>query len=364
MSTAATDSASPGRSMRAVVMGEFGTPDVLVAQDVARPEPAPGEVRIRVEAVVVNNTRDVLTRSGGHAFSRFVAPPHILGGEHAGEVDAVGAGVDPELVGDRVVASATLPCGECDFCLSGRDEACVRTELIGVHRQGAYSEYAIVPVGNVMALPEGLSAADAAVLMTTGPVGLAQVIAAGVGEGDVLIVPGVAGALGSMVAALAARRGVRVVGLARDVHRAQALPLAVEAIVDARADGLPDRLREACGAAGAHAVVDNVCVQPIWDADLAVLRTGGRVVISGQMGSGQIGFDPRRLYLSNHSIVGVRTGSRAMELAFWDEVRQGFRLPEGLVAAFPLADAAEVHRLVEAGGKAGHYVLVTGDAPS
>jgi D-arabinose 1-dehydrogenase-like Zn-dependent alcohol dehydrogenase len=363
--TAGQRDRQPGeRQMQAVVMSDFGSAEVLQWRQLGRPEPGPGEVRIKVEAVVVNTARDVLTRAGAHVFSRFVTPPHILGGEHAGEVDAVGAGVDPGLIGDRVAASATLPCGECEFCLAGRDEACVATGLIGVHRAGAYADYAIAPAANLAAVPDDLSCADAAVLMTTGPVGLAQVRAADVGPGEVLVVPGVSGALGSMAAALAARRGARVVGLARDLARASTMPLAVDTILDAGADDLEDRLREACGPSGAHAVIDNVCVPPIWDACLGVLGVGGRVVISGQMGDGRVELYPRRFYLSNHSILGVRTGNKAMESAFWREVTAGFRLPEGLVSTFPLASAADVHRLVEAGGKVGHYVLIAGDSLS
>ncbi len=283
-----TDPVQPSQLMGAIVMSDFGAPEVLVPQQLARPEPDPGEVRVKVEAVIVNNTRDVLTRGGGHMFSRAVTPPHILGGEHAGLVDAVGEEVDPGLLGGRVVVSATLSCGECEFCLAGHDEACVRTGLIGVHRPGAYADYAIAPVGNLMTVPDDLSCVDAVVLITTGPVGLAQLHAAAVGAGEVLIIPGVAGALGSMVATLAAKRGIRVVGLARDPARARALPLPVEAILDAGADDLEDQLRAACGPSGAQAVIDNVCVPPIWDACLGVLRASGRVVISGQMGDGTV----------------------------------------------------------------------------
>jgi NADPH:quinone reductase-like Zn-dependent oxidoreductase len=345
-------------SMRTVVMREFGAPEVLVVEDMTIPDPGPGEVRVRVHAVVVNTARDVLTRSGAHIFSRVIKPPHILGGEHAGVVDEVGAGVDRSLVGSRVVASAVLPCGDCDFCLAGLDERCRRPQLIGVHRPGAYSEYATAPVGALRVVPPGLSFVDAAVLMTTGPVGLAQVNTANLENGDVLVVPGVAGALGSMVAALAASRGVRVVGLTRDVARTQRLSVPVDALVDACGDDLALRLSEACAPSGAHAVVDNVCVQPVWDACLGVLRDGGRVVISGQLGDSNLSVDARRLYLANQSIIGVRTASREMEELFWNEVQAGFRLPDGLVETFPLTAAADVHRLVENGEKVGHFALL------
>jgi D-arabinose 1-dehydrogenase-like Zn-dependent alcohol dehydrogenase len=347
-------------TMQAVVMREFGGPEVLELTELPIPQPGPGEVRTRVEAVVVNNTRDVGTRSGSGPFSRFVSPPHVLGGEHAGTIDAVGAGVDPGLVGKRVVANATVPCGSCEFCATGEDQACVSIGLIGIHQQGAYAEFAIAPAANLHLLPDGLSAVDAVVLLTTGGVGLAQVQASGVGAGDVLVVPGVAGALGSMVAELAARKGVRVVGLARDTAHAQAMPLAADAIVDALADDLADQLRSACGPGGAHAIIDNVCVPAIWEACVSVLRPRGRVVISGVIGAGDITINTRRLYLSNQSIIGVRTGNTATLNGFWSEVEDGFRLPAEMITTFALTSVEDVHRQVEAGVKLGHYALETG----
>lgn len=338
-------------------MRDFGGPEVLELREMARPEPGPDEVLIEVSATIVNSTRDVLTRTGGHAFSRFVTPPHILGGEHAGRVAAVGEGVNPGLLGASVAVAAAIPCGRCEWCLAGADQVCAAPQLIGVHRAGAYAEFALAPTANVLPVPDGLSAAQAAALATTGPVGLAQVDAAEVGDGDVVIVPGVAGALGSMLAALCTRRGARVVGLARHPIQARQMPLDVAEIVDAGASDLSAALTEACGPAGAQAVIDNICVPHIWDACLSVLRPGGRVVISGATGSGPVSIDPRRLYLANHSILGVRTGGQRSVRAFWTEVERGFRLPDALVEVFPLAEAATVHGLVQAGGKHGHFVL-------
>jgi D-arabinose 1-dehydrogenase-like Zn-dependent alcohol dehydrogenase len=345
--------------MRAIVMTEFGAPDVLTASRVPRPEPAADEVRIRVAAVAVRTTLDVLTRSGGGAFSRVVTPPHILGGEHAGWVDAVGSEVEPELVGRRVAVRAAYSCGHCRWCAAGQEQACQDHKLIGVHRQGSYAEYTVVPRSTLFDVPDDMSFVDAAVLLATGPIAFAQLRAASLGAGDVLIVPGITGAMGSTVAALAASRGARVVGLAR--HAGLAESFAASAIVDVTAGDLEARLREACGADGATAVIDNICTEPGWDACLAVLAPLGRVVISGTFGSGQAGINTRRLYLNNQSVIGVRTSNAADERAFWEQASHGFRLPSGLVQTAPLADAAEIHRQMENGPKNGHYALTVGD---
>jgi NADPH:quinone reductase-like Zn-dependent oxidoreductase len=345
--------------MDAIVMREFGGPEVLGLARVPVPEPRPGEVRVRVEAVTVNSTRDVLTRSGTGAFSPFVTLPHVLGAEHAGWVDAVGDGVGPDLVGRRVAVHSAYYCGRCAACADGVEGACAALELLGVHRQGSYAEYAIARARGLYEMPDDLSFVDAAALLTSGPVAFAQVRASHIAEGDVVVVPGISGALGSMVALLAGRRGARVIGLARDVPRARALPLKAEVVLDACASDLESRLREVCGPTGPAAVVDNICASPGWDACLAVLQPRGRVVISGTVGSGRAEIDTRRLYVKSQSVIGVRSCDVADQRAFWDMVLDGFRLPPDLIETFPLASAADAHREVERGAKRGSLVLTT-----
>jgi D-arabinose 1-dehydrogenase-like Zn-dependent alcohol dehydrogenase len=348
-------------TMDAVVMGDFGGPEVLALARVPLPVPGPGEVLVRVEAVTINSTRDVLTRTGNGPFSRFVTPPHILGAEHAGWVDAVGERVDPSLVGRRVAVHSASYCGTCAGCADGVQADCSDLRLLGIHRQGSYAEYAVASAAGVYELPDDLSFVEATALLTSGPVAHAQVRAAAVAPGATLVVSGVSGALGSMVAQLASARGARVIGLARDVARAQALPLTADVILDATAGDLERRLRDTCGAAGASAVIDNICQSPGWDAALAVLGRRGRVVISGTFGSGRAVIDTRWLYLNNQSVLGVRSCDIVDQRDFWEMVRGGLRLPTGLIETFPLASAADAHRAVERGAKRGYFVLTTAD---
>jgi NADPH:quinone reductase-like Zn-dependent oxidoreductase len=234
--------------------------------------------------------------------------------------------------------------------------------VIGVHRPGAYAEYAVAPAENALILPDDVSAVNAAVLLANGPIALAQIEAAAIGEGDVLIVPGVTGSLGSMIAALASRRGIRVVGVTRDAERAREMPLSCDVIVDAAVADLEAELRQASGGSGAHAVIDNICISPTWEACLSALRMRGRVVISGAMGAAPVTFDPRPFYLANRSIIGIRTANRSNIQAFWREVTHGLRPDLGPVDEFPLKSAPEAHRLVEEGHKTRHYVLLAGES--
>lgn len=348
--------------MRAIVMNEFGDPDVLELSDVPVPEPAAGEVLVKVATTAVLSTRDGATRTGKHPFSKQVTLPHILGAEHVGTIAGVGAGTDESLVGQRVVVSSTVPCGKCRPCLSGNDHTCQDFKLVGIHRQGSYGEFSVVPAENVHPLPEGLDPKTAAAMAAVGPVARAQVDASGVEKDDWLVIPGIAGALGSMVATVAVFRGVNVLGVERpaaDTTAAQTL--GVSAILDGESDDLAAAIREATGGAGANAVVDNLCFPALWENYMPALGALGRVVISGAIGGAPLPFSPHPFYLQSQSIIGLRTGSRAQTAGFWEDASNGLRLPETLIHDFPLEKVADAHRALAEGRTGGHYVLTVAD---
>src|ERR1051326_6857522 len=96
------------QTMKAIVLREYGPPDVLRYEDVPDPQPRAGEVRIRVHAATVNRVLDVSLRAGKEMF-RGPALPLIPGVDCTGIVDAVGASVTRRKVGDRVAAAGTMP---------------------------------------------------------------------------------------------------------------------------------------------------------------------------------------------------------------------------------------------------------------
>ena len=345
--------------MRAVVMRSFGGPEVLNVEDVQLPEPGEGEVRVRIGAVLVSFTRDAATRSGNHPYSRAVSLPHILGGDSAGIVDAVGLGVDGSLVGRRVAGSILISCGSCASCAAGHDEACEKLVMVGIHRPGSYAEHVILPAENVHEIPDDLSFVAAAALAGNGPVAGAQLETGGVGEGTWVLVPGASGGLGSTLTILGVRHGARVISLAR--HGFEMVEsLGPEVVLNADREDLADALLEITDGMGVDIVVDNVCVAGLFERYMPALALRGRVVVSGAIGAGVVPLNVRPLYVGVKSILGLRSANRAQKSAFWEEVRAGLRLPAGLVEAFPLERAAEAHARLAEKRKTGHYVLTTG----
>ena len=348
--------------MRAVVMRAFGDPDVLELEDVPAPQPAAGEALVRVAAVEVSRTRDVAARSGHHPFSRQITLPHVLGGDFAGVVEAVGDGVDPALTGMRVAAMNTHTCGECVACRSGREHECTQLEMVGIHRWGSYAELTRVPAGSLHVLPDGIEMAEAAALAATGPIALEQLRVAAVTSGSDVLITGVTGALATVLAALAPRFGARAIGLSR---RVSAVPPSLDiTVLDSWREDLTEAILAATGGKGPDAAIDNVAAPDVFDRYFPTLVNGARIVISGAIGTPglpvlQVPAAP--LYIRSISLLGVRTATARTTRDFWDLVRDGFRLPPGLVHEVPLETAAAAHDAVINGTAAGHTVLRVSD---
>jgi NADPH:quinone reductase-like Zn-dependent oxidoreductase len=346
-------------AVKAIVMHEFGSADVLAVRDVPTPDPGPGEVRVAVRAVAVARTKDVATRSGVHPFSKAVSLPHILGTEHAGAIDAVGQGVRASLVGQRVAVSAVVACGRCRACGRGHEEACASFGLVGIHRPGAYAQFSVVPAENLFPVPGDLDDADAAALAANGPVAHSQLDAGGVGPGSTVVVPGAAGALGSTVAQLAVFRGARVIAVERAGGKSGALDgLGALAVLDGESPTLAQDIRELTDGAGADCVVDNLGIAALWQAYYPAVADLGRIVVSGAIGREPVPLELGPLYLRSQSIIGIRTGNRRHMAALWEDVGRGFRLRSSLVRPMPLAAAASAHRAVENGENRGQIVLI------
>lgn len=353
---------SGAATMRAMVIESFGGPEVLTLQDVPMPAPGADEVLVRVRASSVARTRDVGTRGGrGMVFPRMVSLPHILGGEHAGTVEAVGAGVATSLLGARVAVSSPVYCGACAGCLAGRSWECAAGALIGIHHAGSNAEFTVVPVANLEGLPDEVSFVQGALLAANGPLADAELATARTAPGDWVLVPGASGAVGSLAVGLAVRRGARVIALSRSPAAAGPLEeLGAELVLDTDRPDLGEVLRESTGGHGVDVVIDNLTLIDLWERYWPAIARGGRIVVSGRVGDYDrplpvdvIGMYQRRLTLS-----GVAIGDRREVARFWDDIRTDpMTLPAGLVATFPLEQAAEAHGQVEQGSKLGHFVL-------
>ena len=165
--------------MKAAILNEIDRP--MIVEDLPTPSPRAGEVLLRVAATGVCHT-DLHVMKGEVAFPT----PCVLGHETSGTVEAVGDGVTNVAVGDRVVCSFIMPCGECAFCRRGRDDMCetffaynrLKGQLydgttrlarpdgspVWMYSMAGLAEYAVTPASSVFRLSEGLSLQESAII--------------------------------------------------------------------------------------------------------------------------------------------------------------------------------------------------------
>ncbi|WP_175906350.1 NADP-dependent oxidoreductase [Burkholderia seminalis] len=191
--------------MKAVLLTSYGDVDQLVFGDATTPEPGPGEVLLRLHASAVNPF-DLYLRQGYFAEMIPLPLPAILGGDAAGVIAKLGAGVSGWSVGARVVA---------DFWPNGR---------------GAHAEYGVVPATSMARLPDALSFEQGAALVKAGLTGRQTVAALGIQAGDRVLVSGALGSVGRAAVQYLQELGVQPVAGVRPERLEEARTLAGEAV--------------------------------------------------------------------------------------------------------------------------------------
>ncbi|MDQ0788270.1 NADPH:quinone reductase-like Zn-dependent oxidoreductase [Streptomyces sp. B3I7] len=306
---------SEDTDMKAIVFDEFGGTEVLHRTEVETPEPGAGQVRVRIRAIGVNPV-DGKIRSGGMEAVFPTTLPAIPGGEIAGVVDALGEGVEGLAVGD---------------------------EVLGWSDTGSYAEYALATPDHLAPKPAGLDW-EHAVTLPVASDGAERVLdVLGVKEGETVLMHGAAGAMGTLAVQLATARGARVVGTAGPANQEYLTGLGATATT--YGEGLLERVR-ALAPEGVDAVFDLAGKGALEDS-ITLLGGTERVVTTADFRAASLGVHfesgPQR-----------RSAARLAELA--RQAADG-TLVTTVGTSLPLAQAAEAHRVIDAGHGRGKVVL-------
>jgi NADPH:quinone reductase-like Zn-dependent oxidoreductase len=347
--------------MKAIVFRQHGGLEVLEQAEVPRPEPGPGEALVRLQVAALNRL-DLWVRQGWPSLR--LALPHIPGADGAGEIAALGPGVEGWSASERVVINANLSCGECEFCQDGRDNLCRRWELLGETRRGTYAEYVTLPARNLLRLPEGSDprrAAAAALVYLTAWHSLIR--RADLRPGESVLVVGASGGVNLACIDIAKFAGARVYVVGSSAEKLQ---LAAKM----GADHLIDRSQEANWARAIHqlteqrgvdVVVDNVGTT--FPSSFRAARKGGRILTVGNTGGPKFEIDNRFIFGKQLSILGSSMGSRADFAAVMGLVLSG-QLHPALDQAYPLAEARAAQERLERGQQLGKITLTIGEPGS
>ena len=343
--------------MDAVVLDEWG--GNLSVEQVAIPQPGPGEVRVAVRACAV--TRTIENAIQGGLGDDLALTPRIPGHEFAGVVDAVGEGVSTLIEGDRVLGNFYLVCEHCDACRRGDSNQCTNFEgYVGVHCDGAYAEYTTVPAGNALPLPDEADFAAGAIATDGLATPLHVCRRANVTDADTVLVIGAAGRIGIHLSQLASRRGAHVLAADVDDERLAHVDQATDnrvVPIDARGDDLVERLRRATPFGdGPTVVVDTVGHLPTCKAGWDAMAMGGRFVTLTTHHDRVLDVPLKEYVIKEASLVGSR---HAMK----DEVVRAARLlADGRVDSIVtecvgIEEVPAVHERIRAGESFGTTIL-------
>jgi NADPH2:quinone reductase len=323
--------------MKAIRLHAFGGPEAYRYEEVPDPTPGPGQVLVRIEAAGVNFI-DVYQRTGLYP----IKLPATPGSEAGGTVAALGSGVTDLRVGDRIAYQGVL---------------------------GAYAEQAVVPAERQVRLPEGVSTKQGAAAMLQGMT--AHYLACStypLKPGDTCLVHAAAGGVGLLLCQIAKLRGARVIGTVSTREKAaRARAAGADEVILYTEQDFEAEVKRLTDAKGVQAVYDSVG-RTAFDQSLRCLAPRGMMVLFGQASGPVPPFELQTLnqrgslFLTRPSLphyVATRAEllERAGEVLGW--VRDG-KLRLHIGHEFPLSQAAEAHRQLQARATTGKVLLLPG----
>ena len=332
-----------------VTMGHGGLDQMVLHTDWPRPEPAKGEVLIKVGACGLNNT-DVNTRSGwyskavtqattGDGYETVsdedptwgAAPisfPRIQGADVCGEIVAVGEGVNPARIGERVISDNWLrdPDDPTDMNKTG---------YFGSERNGGFAEFTTIPAQNACPVNSNLSDAELATFSCSYSTAEGMLTRANVTANDTVLVPGASGGVGGALVQLAKRRGARVIAMASTAKHEDVAKLGPDKMIERG----PENLRNALGDEKITVVADVVGGE-YWPNLIEILERGGRYTCSGAIAGPMVELDLRTFYLRDLTFTGSTIIPPEVTRNLIKYIEAG-EIKPALAATYPLKDLRE-----------------------
>lgn len=311
------------RLVRAIILREYGPPEVMAVEEMPKPEPIPTEVQVRVHVAGVNPV-DFKTRAGAGTAKVLGEPPICLGWDVSGVVSTIAAGVTRFKVGEEVFGMPWFP-----------------------RQAGAYSEYVTAPSRHFATKPAVLSHEEAGGLPLAG-LSAWQIIVDTIQlqDGDDVLVHGAAGGVGHLAVQIAKARGAYVIGTARAEQADFLAEIGVDQVIDYRTERFEGLVSDL------DAVIDFPGTNGV--RSLPVLRPGG-MLVSVPSGVAQEVIDLAAR--SERRVTGFLVEPDPVGLAGISHLVEAGSLQVHVDRVFDLEDAVEAHRAAEAGHSGGKIVL-------
>ena len=316
----------------------FGDRDLRLTEVEPPPAPGPGEVQIRVRAVGLNFIDVWGFRGMAFAKRRL---PLTVGAEAAGEIAAVGEGVEGLAVGDPVVPYGALTCGQCRACREGRDNLCEDVSgVMGFHIDGFARERVNMPARLVVKVPAGVDPVQAACAgIAFGTVQHMLFDNARLEPGESILVHAGGSGIGTAAIKMAKAIGCTVyTTVGDDTKGEKARALGADHVVNYREERFEGEVRRLTKRKGVDVVFEHVGTET-WNGSLLCLKRGGRLVTCGSTSGVSVQMNLMQLFQQQYRI----TGSFGCRVA---NMRQSLdKMAAGLTpvvdTVLPLADFAQ-----------------------
>ncbi len=327
------------QTMSAIEIAEFGGPEVLRPAQRPLPEPGAGEFLVRVAAAGVNRP-DIMQRQG--AYPPPPGAPDIPGLEIAGTIVALGQDVSEWSLGDEICA---LVAG------------------------GGYAQFAVVPAPQALPVPAGLDMVSAAALPETMFTVWSNLFdRARLTVGEVVLIHGGSSGIGTTAIQLAKAFGITVLTTVGNEQKAAAcLELGADLAINYRQQDFVESVRQFTHNAGVDVILDMIGGDYL-ERNLSILKTEGRLAIIALMGGAEAQIDLRQLLVRRLTVGGSTLRPRsvaekgviaaALRDQVWPLIAAG-RVRPVIHGTFPLAQAAQAHRVMEASTHIGKLLLLT-----
>jgi NADPH:quinone reductase-like Zn-dependent oxidoreductase len=329
--------------MKAVVFHEHGDVNVLKVEEMPQPTPGLTDVVVKVHACGVNRL-DIYSRAGR---TKIAPMPHIAGSEVAGEIVAIGDAVSGLTTGQRVAVAPYLFCGQCEFCRSGEEVICLKSDIVGLGSQGGYAEYIRVPASSIVPLPPEVDYVPAAA------VGLAAITAWHMLTKQVPLTPGQdvlvhaagsgVGSAAIQIAKLSGARVITTVGSAEKIEHAR--KLGADEVINYREQDFFQEVRRITNKRGVDVVVEHIGAST-WEKSVASLTRRGRLVTCGATTGNEGQTNLWNLFAKELSLIGSYGGTR-QDLADVLKLVATKRFQPVVDSTYTLARIGEAHQRME-----------------
>lgn len=336
--------------MKAVSIHEHGGLDVLQVDNIPKPEPGPGQVRIHLKTSALNHL-DIWVRNGFPG----IPLPMILGSDGAGHICTVGENVSRFKADDEVLVQPLVYCGECRNCQAGNENMCATMGILGESTNGTNCEFIVLDEKCVEPKPENISFAEAAAFPLVAQTAYQMLVKrANVQPGENVLVWGAGSGVGHMAVQIAKIAGCNVIATAGTDEKCNyARELGADLVVHHYNDDVAGEVITFCGKVD---VVFEHVGSATWDVSMKVLKNGGRVVTCGATTGANVAIDLRHLFFKQQSVLGSTMGDADSFMQVIKLVEEG-QLKPRIDKIFSLDDIAIAHEYLENSEQFGKVVI-------